>query len=265
MKISGAMCALLLLLITATVLVSRPHVSWTSQDRHHILDAPSRLHPAGTDSLGRDRLTRLSMACLLTLGLSAAAACTTTCLAAVAGGTIGLAPAPVRVAALFGCDAILCLPLLFLFMLLRSSMPLNMTSWHSAFVTFTLLGLLSWPAGARMLAVKARETLSSHWVLQARASGVTQSRLLTRFVIPSLAPLLIAEFIITLTLFIVAEANLGLLGLGVGEPLPSLGAMLHELDDSAISSTSGWSYLPLIVLMIVMALLQSISMKKEAA
>ena len=47
---------------------------------------------------------------------------------------------------------------------------------------------------------------------------------------PNLRPVLVAQFWISVPVFVLAEANLSILGLGVAEPLPSLGSLLRELE-----------------------------------
>ena len=66
--------------------------------------------------------------------------------------------------------------------------------------------------------------------MQARASGCTAWRLSLVHVLPNLKPVLYAQFWISIPVFILSEANLGILGLGVAEPLPSWGSLLRELE-----------------------------------
>ena len=80
-------------------------------------------------------------------------------------------------------------------------------------------------------AVHERAALrTSDFIVQARASGLHGSRLFFVHVLPSLKPVLYAQFWISIPVFILSEANLGILGLGVAEPLPSWGSLLRELE-----------------------------------
>jgi ABC-type dipeptide/oligopeptide/nickel transport system permease subunit len=75
-----------------------------------------------------------------------------------------------------------------------------------------------------------RDMRSSDFLLQARACGCRGFRLLLRQLAPNLKPVMLAQFWTAIPLFILSEANLGLLGLGVSDPLPSWGNLLRELE-----------------------------------
>jgi peptide/nickel transport system permease protein len=127
-------------------------------------------------------------------------------------------------------DLLLALPWLFLLLAVRALLPLNVAPQLSVALTFLLLGMLGWAAPARVVRASVKAMLNSDFLLQARAFGSSPARLLTRQLPPNLTPVLAAQFCISVPAFVLAEASLGLLGLGVAEPLPSLGSLLRELE-----------------------------------
>jgi ABC-type dipeptide/oligopeptide/nickel transport system permease subunit len=70
----------------------------------------------------------------------------------------------------------------------------------------------------------------SEFVLQARAQGLSEIRILWRQVLPNLRPILLAQFWTSIPMFILTEANLGFLGLSAGEPFPTWGSLLQDLQ-----------------------------------
>jgi len=245
------------LMLTAAAVVCLPGASYSRQDRALPLASSSLHHPAGTDELGRDRVVRVSAALLLSLGGSLAAAALTTAAAAAMGSVAAFAPAGIAWLILLLCDVFLALPWLFLLMMVRSALPLNAPPGHSAFFTFLVLAALGWPACARAVYRGGTSMKGADWLLQARAAGL-RGRQLIRHMLPNLRPLLLPQFFICVPAFIIAEANLGSLGLGIGEPLPSWGSMLLELDNSALLFRTSWVYFPVALLILVLLLLEAI-------
>ena len=96
----------------------------------------------------------------------------------------------------------------------------------------------------------------------ARASGFSGLKLVRLHLLPNLRGALLAQFWISIPVFIIAEANLGALGLGVAEPLPSLGSLLRELQDAVTLRPEPWRLLPLAVLIVVISSFQVLLNKK---
>lgn len=224
---------------------------YSRQFRDSVTAAPSRLHPLGTDELGRDSLSRLVYASRVSLLLAPAAALLATALAALAGGLAGYCGGAVETIAMKTTDLVLSLPWLFLLLIARSWMPLNQPPWRTLAITFLLLGSFGWAAPARVIREAAGSLRASDAVLQARAYGCPRWRLLSVHVLPNLSPILKAQFLILIPVFILTEGNLGVLGLGVGEPLPSWGNLLRELVNVPAVMDRPWMLAPLAVFAIV--------------
>ena len=217
---------------------------------------PSWRHPLGTDELGRDSYSRLLYGSRVSLLLAPAGALLATLIAAVVGGLAGFLGGWWESLALGGTDLSLSLPWLFLLLTVRAILPLNVSPLISVAITFGLLGLLGWPASARIVCAGARALRNSDFVLQAEACGCSKTRLLFRHVLPNLKPVLFAQFLISIPLFILTEANLGMLGLGVVEPLPSWGNLLRGLENYAVLPMNPWRLAPLCLLVVVVACFQ---------
>jgi len=130
-------------------------------------------------------------------------------------------------------------------------------------ITFLLLGCLGWATPARIIRAGTRTLVHSDYLVQARASGVSRTRLFWRHLLPNLRPILLAQFWISVPVFILSEANLGLLGLGVSEPLPSWGAMLRELENYTAILHSPWMLVPALLLVVVVCCLQLVLRTEE--
>jgi ABC-type dipeptide/oligopeptide/nickel transport system permease subunit len=240
--------------------------NYAAQFRDELPNAgPSRTHWLGTDDLGRDRYSRVLYGTRVSLLLAPAAALLSTVLAALVGALAGYVGGRTEKLAMVGADLFLSLPWLFLLLMVRAALPLNVSAFTSVAVTFLLLGLLGWAASARVLCAGARNIRNSDFVLLARAAGVGRFRLLLLHVLPNLKPILLAQFWISIPVFILSEANLGILGLGVAEPLPSWGSLLRELENFANFGGEYWRLVPMVLLVITVTSFQMILSRDEVA
>ncbi len=258
MKRARAAAAAFLLIVTAACLLGPLLVpaSYAEQFREIPNASCSRQHPLGTDNLGRDRLARLLYGSRVSLLLAPTAALLATSLAGLAGGAAGLAGGWIETSIMAAADLFLAMPWLFLLLTVRALLPLNVSPLASVAITFALLGCLGWAGAARIVCAEARTLRNSDVVLLARASGCGGMRLLCRHIAPNLAGTLLAQFWLSIPVFILTEANLGLLGLGVSEPLPSWGSLLQELESLSSISSQPVRWLPLALLALTVGAIQ---------
>jgi len=257
MKSRVSLALLGLLLAVAGLVVIQPGRDYAKQDRYATMAPASRLHWTGTDDLGRDRTLRIAVALLVGLTGAVIASAVSTSIAAGIGVAAAFGPKPLGAVLMLLSDVFLTLPWLFLLMIVRSALPLTISPLRSAALTFLILAVLGWAACARAVYRGADGLRYSEWMNQGRAAGLRPGQLI-RGLVPHLRPLLIPQFLLCVPAFLVAEANMGTLGLGIAEPLPSWGGMLLELDNSAMLARSNWVYLPVALLVVVVLLLESL-------
>ena len=217
---------------------------------------PAREFPLGTDELGRDRLSRLLYGTRISLLLAPAAALLATFIAALAGIGAGMIGGRVEQLVLSIVDLVASLPWLFLVIAVRAALPLNISAHASVGVTFFLLGALGWAGAARVLRAAVLHVRESGFMVAARGLGVGGVRLFVIQLLPNLRGPILTQFWLSIPLFILAEANLGVLGLGVSEPLPSWGNLLLDLVNHRELVEAPWRLAPAVLLVLVLLALQ---------
>jgi ABC-type dipeptide/oligopeptide/nickel transport system permease subunit len=265
MKLWRAFACVVLLLVAGISLAANwlAPAGYAKQYREAPGAPPSHEHLLGTDDIGRDRFARVLYGTRISLLLAPAAALLSTLMAALIGGLAGYLGGAWTRGAMALTDLFLSLPWLFLLITVRAVMPLNVSALVSVLVTFLMLGLLGWTSAARVLCATATSLRGSDFVRQARASGVRGSRLFWIHVLPNLKPVLYAQFWISIPAFILSEANLGILGLGVAEPMPSWGSLLKELEGLVSVGEEPWKFVPLVLLVVVVTSFQLVLSKQE--
>jgi peptide/nickel transport system permease protein len=259
---ASILCAIFVLMVLATFLLP---VHYARQFRDIPNAGPSTAHPLGTDALGRDLLSRLLYGTRVSLLLAPAAALLSTLIAALLGSAAGLLGGWFERIVLAATDLSLALPWLFLLLVVRALLPLDVPPLVSVVIAFLMMGLLGWQASVRVVCAAARGVRDSDFLLLARSSGCKPARLLLRHVAPNFRPLFYAQFLISIPLFILTEANLSILGLGVMEPMPSWGNLMRGFEDFSMLLANPWRLTPLVLLVIVVMCFQLVLPSQEVA
>ncbi len=186
----------------------------------------------GADNLGRDVLTRLAYGGRVSMMVSILA----TLSAFVIGGTLG------SVAGYYGkwidsiimrfVDVMLSIPALFLLIFINTLFSVG------AVVLALVIASVSWMGLSRLIRGEIMTLRTRDYVEAARVVGATDTRIIARHMLPNVIPLVIVWSTLAVPVFIIVEASLSYLGLGVQVPTPSWGNML---TDAQSYMTHSWT------------------------
>ena len=193
--------------------------------RHAYLLPPNAAHWLGTDSQGRDVLSRV----LYGARISLVVGLVSQSVALVLGVTLGL------VAGYYGrwvdalimrlADVTLAFPTLLLLIAVAAAVRPSLT------ITFVLIGVVGWAGMARLVRGQVLLLRGSDYVQAARALGVPDARILARHLLPNVRAQVIVAATLGIAGAMMAEAALSFLGLGAQPPTPSWGAMVADGRD----------------------------------
>jgi peptide/nickel transport system permease protein len=227
MAVAGAVLlgAIVLAALLADVLAPHPYAE------QHLVDAllpPAWLpggqatYPLGTDHLGRDLLSRILFGARTSLEVGLGAVFIASLLGVTLGLISGYRGGWLDDLVMRVVDVQLAFPALFLVIAIMAAVGQSLLN------VILVLGLVSWVQFARVvrgstLAVKEREFVTS-----ARSIGAGAGRIIGRHILPNVLQPVIVIATVNASSFILAEAALSFLGLGVQPPTPAWGGMLAE-------------------------------------
>jgi len=222
-----ALAALIVLSVMIALALGAPliarYVTKASPTDQHLLDnfePISAKHWLGTDEYGRDVLTRIVYGGQVSMGVAALGVL----VALVVGTLIGL------MAAYYGgwvdellmrfVDLMLSIPGIFLLILIGSLVQVGPA------VLALIIALLSWFGLARLVRAETLSIKQREYVEAAHALGIGDVAIIIRHILPNILHIIIVWATVAVPNFILIEAVLSFLGLGVQPPTPSWGNML---------------------------------------
>lgn len=209
------LCSALFILLVVVVGFAAPWISPYAAgglQEERILESPSWSHWMGTDSLGRDLLTRVLYGARvsITVGLG------TALMALVIGTTYGLISG-FRGAGLDSLmmrvvDIFYSLPDMLIFILLSLLFGRNIIGLLVA------LGLVTWVRFARIARGQVLQAKEFLFIEGARALGASRARILGQHILPNIAAPIIVTLTFSIPAAILAESTLSFIGLGINDP-----------------------------------------------
>lgn len=179
-------------------------------------------HPLGTDSLGRDVLSRLALAGRVSILVAAGVVALNVLIGVVLGLLAGYLGGPVDTVVMGAADIQLTIPVLLLLIAVIAAVGPSIP------VLVITLGVTFWVRYGRVTRVIAASLRERDFVAASVTFGARDRWILRRHLLPTVVPQLVVMGTFDLGVIITAEASLSYLGLGVQPPTPSWGGMIAE-------------------------------------
>lgn len=186
------------------------------------VEGGSTKHLLGTDTLGRDILSRAIYGARVSLSVSLLAIAITAAVGTAVGIFSGYTGGRTDAFVMRVVDVALSFPPLLLAILLAVSLG------PGFFTVIFALSVLGWAGYARIIRGEALRIRSSDFIAQARIIGVSPWRIMIRHIFPNILNILIVGITLNVGTFILAESMMSYLGIGIPPPMPSWGSMVAD-------------------------------------
>lgn len=184
-------------------------------------DPPSAAHWLGTDDLGRDVLARVAHGGQVSLLVGAFSALIAVSIGVAVGATCGYMGGAVDAVVMRITEAFQIIPRFFLSLIVVALVGPGV--WK----IILILGLLSWPATARVVRAQMLVLRREEFVLAAIMGGATTARVIRRHLLPNVAPVIAVSASLQAGSAILLESFISFLGLG-DVAHPSWGLLLQQ-------------------------------------
>ena len=195
-------------------------------DLKQVLMPPSPAHLLGTDTLGRDVLSRIIFGARVSLLVGFVAVGIATLIGLLVGALAGYYGGVLDQILMRLVDLMLCFPTIFL--ILAVIAVLGPSIWN----IMAVIGLTGWMGVARLVRAEFLSLREREFVVAARALGASDARLIWRHLLPNALTPVMVSATLGVAGAILVESSLSFLGLGVQPPTPSWGNMLTMGKDN---------------------------------
>jgi peptide/nickel transport system permease protein len=179
-------------------------------------------HVLGTDSLGRDYLSRVIYGARISLLIGVSVMVISGLIGSALGLAAGYFGGRVDMAINFIVTVRLAMPLILV------ALAVVATIGGSLLVVILVLGLLKWDRFAVVMRATTQQVRALDYVAAAECVGASTARIILGEILPNVTPQLVVIATLEAAHAILLEAALSFLGLGVQPPLPSWGLMIAE-------------------------------------
>jgi peptide/nickel transport system permease protein len=201
---------------------------------------PGYINLLGTDEQARDQFSRLVHGGRISLSIGLVGILVSFPLGMIVGGISGYFGGLVDGTLMRLVEVMMTIPSIYLLVALAAVLPAGLTSSQRFLLIVLITSFVSWAGLARVIRGQVLSIKESNFVQAAQAMGGRSLYIILRHVLPQTATYIIISATLAIPSFIVAEAVLSLIGLGIQQPDPSWGNMLSLATNASILVLQPW-------------------------
>lgn len=204
------------------------------------------VHLFGTDKSGKDIFSRTFHAVYTSLAVGTLGVLISFVLALIIGGISGYFGGWLDGLIQMVTDAVRTIPIIPLFMALAAFIPEEWSSETRFFFISIIIGMINWPTLARRVRTHLLTERTQEYVLAAQLCGASAGHIIRRHLLPSFTSYIIVDLVISFPYVVLSETALSFIGLGLKDPVNSLGVMLQNVTSVDVLSKYQWQFIPVI-------------------
>lgn len=226
------------------------------------LQPPSRAHPFGTDTIGRDILARTIYGGQISLTIGIFSVIVEVVVGVLVGAVAGYFGGWVDDFLMRITEAMLIIPSLFLLIVLSKAIGGSVPEIHflgrafsgSVVVIIVVIGFTSWMYLARIVRANVLSLKEMDYISASRALGVSDARIIFKHLLPNTIAPIIVSSTLGVANAITSEAYVSFLGLGVQTPTASWGNMLDSAVKYLQSAPWLWLFPGMMIMLTVLCI-----------
>ncbi|MBM1688901.1 ABC transporter permease [Sulfitobacter geojensis] len=209
------------------------------------------VHLFGTDSTGKDIFSRTFHAINTSLAVGTIGVLIAFVLALIIGGISGFYGGWIDSFIQMVTDAVRTIPAIPLFMALAAFIPDTWSAEERFFFISIILGFIGWPTLARRVRTHLLTERNQEYVLAAQLCGASSGHVIRKHLLPSFTSYIIVDLVISFPYMVLSETALSFIGLGLKDPVNSLGVMLQNVTSADVLLNYQWYFIPVIFFIVL--------------
>lgn len=214
-------------------------------DRHLFgVHSPGRLHLWGADARGRDLFSRLLYGARISLSIGLIGVAISFTIGLLIGGISGYYGGRVDNVLMRVCEMFMMVPGFYLMLALRTIVPDTFNSFQIYLSIVVILSFIGWAGLARVIRGMSISLKEREYVYAAKAMGLSDFAIIRRHILPHTLSYSVVAVMLAIPGYILGEAALSLIGLGIQDPIPSWGNLLSDAMGIVRIKFAPWILLP---------------------